>query len=93
VQYQFTPKFDTAARSEYLSDQGGLFTGKTQAVKEGTLTFEYKFSDNFLIFEAWRRDWSNQPYFLTSNLGLFKNNQNTATVGLVWWFGGKSGAW
>ena len=27
AQYQFTPKFDIAARSEYLSDRGGLFTG------------------------------------------------------------------
>ncbi len=93
AQYQFTPKFDIAARSEYLSDRGGLFTGKTQAVKEGTLTFEYKFSDNFLMFEEWRRDWSNRPYFLTPTLFVLKNYQNTATIGLVWWFGGKSGAW
>jgi predicted porin len=93
AQYQFTPKFDIAARSEYLSDRGGLFTGVTQAVKEGTLTFEYKFSDNFLMFEEWRRDWSNRPYFLTPTLFVLKNYQNTATIGLVWWFGGKSGPW
>jgi len=93
AQYQFTPKFDIAARSEYLSDRGGLFTGATQAVKEGTLTFEYRFSDNFLMFEEWRRDWSNRPYFLTPTLFVLKNYQNTATIGLVWWFGGKTGAW
>jgi len=81
------------ARSEYLSDDGGLFSGKTQALKEGTATFEYKFSDNFLMWEEWRRDWSNQPFFLTSTLGSLKKDQNTATVGLVWWFGGKQGAW
>jgi hypothetical protein len=93
LRYQLTPRIALAARSEYLSDRGGLFTGTTQAVKEGTLTFEYKFTDNLVMREEWRRDWSNQPYFLTSALGLLKNNQNTATVGVVWWFGGKSGAW
>jgi hypothetical protein len=91
--YQLTPKVAFAARSEYLSDDGGLFSGKTQALKEGTATFEYKFSDNFLMWGEWRRDWSNQPFFLTSTLFMLRKDQNTATVGLVWWFGGKQGAW
>jgi hypothetical protein len=93
VRYQLTPKVALAGRSEYLSDHGGLFSGKTQALKETTLTFEYKFSDDFLMREEWRRDWSNQPYFLSSTLGLLKEGQSTASVGLVWWFGGKEGAW
>ena len=91
--YQLTPKIALAARSEYLSDRGGLFSGKTQALKEVTGTFEYKFSDGFLMREEWRTDWSNQPYFLSSTLGHLKTNQTTATIGLVWWFGGKEGAW
>jgi hypothetical protein len=91
--YQLTPKVAFGARSEYLSDDGGLFSGKTQALKEATVTFEYKISDNFLMREEWRRDWSNQPFFLTSTLGSLKKDQNTATAGLVWWFGGKQGAW
>lgn len=91
--YQLTPKIALAARSEYLSDRGGLFTRKTQALKEATATFEYKFSEGFLMREEWRRDWSNQPYLLSSTLGLLKASQNTATIGLVWWFGGKEGAW
>jgi hypothetical protein len=93
VRYQLTPKIALAARGEYLSDRGGLFSGKTQALKESTATFEYRFSEGFLMREEWRRDWSNQPYFLSSTLGLLKTNQNTATIGLVWWFGGKEGAW
>jgi hypothetical protein len=80
-------------RGEYLADYGGLFSGKTQALKEATATFEYKFSDAFLMREEWRQDWSNQPYFLTSTLGTLKRSQDTATVGLEWWFGGKEGAW
>lgn len=91
--YQFTPKFAVAARSEYLSDRGGLFTGKTQALKEVTLTLEQKVGEGFQVRAEWRRDWSNQPYFLTDTLGILKKEQNTATLGLIWWFGGKTGVW
>jgi hypothetical protein len=91
--YQLTPKVALAARAEYLSDRGGLFTGVTQALKETTFTTEYKFADGFLARWEWRRDFSNRPYFLTDMLGILKNEQNTATLGLVWWAGGKQGSW
>ena len=91
--YQLTPKVAFAARGEYMTDYGGLFSGKTQRLNEATATFEYKFFEGFLMREEWRRDWSDQPYFLSSTLGVLKTNQNTATLGLVWWFGGKEGAW
>ena len=93
ARYQWTPKFALAARSEYLSDRGGLFSGKTQALKEVTLTTEYKFAEGFLMREEWRRDFSNQPFFLTDTTGAVKKDQNTATIGLVWWFGQKQGGW
>jgi hypothetical protein len=93
LRHQFTPKIAVAARAEYVADDSGLLTGKAQALKEVTATFEYKFSQGFLMREEWRSDWSNQPYFLTSTLGVLKTNQSTATLGLVWWFGGKEGAW
>lgn len=93
ARYQFTPKIAFAARSEYLSDRGALFTGTTQAVKEDTFTFEYKFADGFVMREEWRRDFSNRPFFLTDTLGLLSKDQTTATIGLVWWFGPKQGAW
>lgn len=92
VRYQLLPKIAIAARSEYLSD-GGLFSGKPQVLKEGTVTFEYKFKDNFLMKEEWRRDFSNQPFFLTDTLNLLSKEQTTLGVGLVWWFGGKQGVW
>ena len=91
--YQLTPKIALATRGEYLSDYGGLYTGKTQALKETTATVEYKFGQGFLMREEWRRDWSNQPYFLSDTLGVLRTSQTTATIGLVWWFGGKEGAW
>src|ERR1700761_8858804 len=34
-----------------------------------------------------------QPYFLTHHPGEHAPHQTTATVGLVWWYGGKQGAW
>ena len=91
--YQLTPKTAVAGRAEYMTDYGGLFSGKTQDLKEVTATFDYKLSQRFLMREEWRTDWSNRPYFLSSTLGVLKNSQNTATLGLVWWFGGKEGTW
>jgi hypothetical protein len=38
----------SAGRTEYLSDRGGLFSGMTQALKEFTGTYEYKFGEEFL---------------------------------------------
>jgi hypothetical protein len=93
IRYQLTPKVALATRAEYLSDRGGLFTGITQALKEGTFTTEYKFAEGFLARGEWRRDFSNQRYFLTDVLGILSREQTTATLGLVWWVGGKQGSW
>lgn len=93
AQYQFVPRINLAARTEYLSDRGGLFSGTTQALKEATATYQYKVSDWFDAFFEYRRDWSNRPYFQTTNGPHAANHQDTAAVGLVWWYGGKQGAW
>jgi len=93
LRYQIAKKVALAARAEYVSDRGGLFTGVTQAVKEGTFTTEYKFTQGFLARAEWRRDFSNQPYFFSDTLGVLRKQQTTATLGLVWWMGGKQGAW
>lgn len=93
ARYQITPRVAIAARTEYLSDRGGLFSGATQVLKENTFTLERKLADGFLLRASWRRDASNHPYFLTDRLGVLKKDQTTATLGLVWWFGGKEGAW
>jgi hypothetical protein len=93
LKYQLTPKFYVGGRAEYLSDRGGLFTGETQAVKETTLTLAYRFAEGFQVTSEWRRDFSNRPYFYTSLLAVLKGDQNTATLGFLWWFGGKQGTW
>jgi predicted porin len=98
ARYQLSPGFALAGRFEYvgdnLSDDGvSLFTGLEQDLKEITLTAEYKFNEGFLLRGEYRRDWSNKPFFLTDTPGVLKKEQNTATLGLVWWFGQKKGAW
>ncbi len=93
ARYEFSKHFAAAARAEYLSDRGGMFSGLNQALKETTATFDYKLSEGFLMRYEWRRDFSNQPSFLTSTQGVLSKEQNTATLGLIWWWGGKEGAW
>lgn len=96
--YQLTPKQLIAARAEYLQDRGsyftgGLFSGVTEALKEVTLTYSHNVADGLQFKTEWRRDWSNVPIFLSSTQGVFSNDQNTATLGLIWWFGRKEGSW
>ena len=93
ARHQFTPTFAMAARGEYLSDRGGLFSGVTQALKEATVTANYKVAEGFLVRTEWRRDFSNQSFFLTDKPGVRKREQNTVTLGLIWWFGAKQGTW
>jgi hypothetical protein len=93
ARYQLSPKTWVGARSEYLSDRGGLFSGTTQALKEVTLTYDYKLADGFMMRTEWRRDFSNVPFFLTDKLGVLSQHQNTATMGVVWWWGNKEETW
>jgi hypothetical protein len=46
-----------------------------------------------LMRYEWRRDFSNQPSFLSDVQGVLTKEQNTATLGLVWWWGHKEGSW
>lgn len=91
--YHLTPRLALATRAEYLSDRGGLFSGITQSLKDDTVTFDYKLSDGLLMRYEWRRDFSNQPSFLSDVQGVLSKQQNTATLGLVWWWGRKEGSW
>ena len=91
--YQVSPQVAVAARAEYLADIGGLYSGITQYLKEGTLTVDYRPADGFLMRGEFRRDQSNQPYFLGHLLGDLQTSQPTIGLGLVWWFGQKAGPW
>jgi len=91
--YQLTPEVAIAARAEYLADRGGYYSGATQYLREGTLTVDYRPVDGFLMRGEFRRDESNQHYFLGSTLGVLETAQPTIGLGLVWWFGRKEGPW
>lgn len=93
LQYQLTPHAAVATRGEYLADRQGLFSNAAQALKEDTETYKYTFGEGFDAFLEYRRDWSNIPYFVTSNPSKPADHQDTATMGLVWWYGGKQGTW
>jgi hypothetical protein len=93
VQYLISPQMYVAARGEYLSDRGGMFSNTTQALKEVTGTYRRNIGDGLSAFLEYRRDWSNQPYFVTDTPGIYSTHQDTAGIGLVWWYGGKQGTW
>jgi len=91
--YQWMPRVAVGVRAEYLSDRQGMFSGVSQSLKETTATLDYKIAEGFVMRYEWRRDFSNQPYFQTDTFTARSRQQNTATLGLVWWFGRKQGVW
>jgi len=92
ARYQVSSPAAIAIRYEHLDDEG-LFGGIDQVLGEVTATLEYKFADGFLMRGEFRRDWSNKQFFTGPRLDDLCKQQNTALIGLVWWFGNKQGAW
>jgi hypothetical protein len=90
---QLTSALALNGRFEYLADRGGMFSGVNQDLKELTITGVYQFTDGFQTRLEYRRDFSNFPFFLTNNPPILLHSQNTVTLGMLWWFGGKQGSW
>jgi hypothetical protein len=44
-----SPQIAVAARAEYLADIGGLYSGITQYLKDGTLALDYRAADGILM--------------------------------------------
>jgi hypothetical protein len=93
ARYQFTSRFGLGGRFGYINDDGGLFSGTSQKLMDTTLTGTYRLADTVQARLEYRRDLSNRDFFLTDTLGRLKKEQNTLTLGLIWSFGAKSGAW
>lgn len=93
AKYALPRKWNLGARFEYVDDRGGLFSGATQALKEGTISVDHLFAPGFLARAEFRRDYSNQKFFLTDATGALAPVQSTATLGLVYWWGTKQGSW
>jgi hypothetical protein len=84
--YAISDKTTIAARGEYYNDQSGFTSGTVQALKEVTLTYEYKFTNSLLTRIEYRGDFSSQNTFEDSNGVYSNNNQNTILVGAIYSF-------
>jgi len=90
---QLTPRSALGVRAELLTDDDGLFSGQSQRLTDATVTYDFRVNDGFLVRTEWRRDGSNKPFFLGQTVDERKTSQTTATLGLIWWWGNKRGAW
>ncbi len=93
AKYALGRGWNVGGRTEYLDDRGGLFSGRTQALKEVTAVLDHTFAGGFITRAEYRRDWSNQRFFLSDTAGILKPAQTTAILGLVYWWGTKQGSW
>jgi len=93
ARYSLPRNWNVGARVEYLDDRSGIFSQKIQALKEGTVIVDHLFAPGFIARAEYRRDFSNQPYFPTSKATVLTHAQDTATLGLIYWWGTKQGGW
>lgn len=91
--YQLTPKLYFGQRYTRMNDTAALFSGTSQKLNDLTSTFGARLADGFETRLEYRRDFSNVPFFFTSEPGVLSSDQNTFTLGMLWWFGGKQGGW
>lgn len=93
LRYQLARKAYFGQRYTRMNDNAGLFSGVSQRLNDLTSTIGYRPAEGFEARLEYRRDFSNVPFFLRRTPGELSQYQNTLTVGLLWWFGAKSGGW
>jgi Putative beta-barrel porin-2, OmpL-like. bbp2 len=94
---QITANAALVGRYEYLADEGSssIGTGTKQKLNEFTATYEYKWLAGLLLRAEYRIDWSNTKVFNYGNDASIgtgtptKTDQNTATIGMIAFFGPK----
>ena len=89
VKFQVSPKVAITPRAEYYYDKDGFISGTAQKLKEFTITGEYKFTDTFFTRLEYRRDWSDVAVFEKKSVTGATKNQDTFTIGMVFFFGPK----
>ena len=85
---QVTPKSALVGRFEYFDDNQGFSTGTTQALKEFTATYEYKWLEGLMTRAEYRRDWSDTNFFHKGDTELV-DAQSTLTIAFIAFFGPK----
>lgn len=76
------PRVAVAGRLEYFEDADGFTTGVAQAVKEATVTYEYKCKWGEIGRLEYRHDWSDHDYFHKGNVERVRQ-QDTLTLGII----------
>jgi len=95
---QMTDHNAFAVRGEWFNDRDGFNTLTPQALKEVTLTYEYKWTQGLLARLEYRGDWSGCPsgndapchevnFFNKNGNPNASDHQHTVTVGIVAFFG------
>lgn len=85
LHYQATSRIAFTPRFEYFKDESGFSTGIVQNINEFTLTGEYKMPKGLLARLEYRRDNSDQPYFVKGS--RLVDAQSTIELGVVAFFG------
>ncbi|BDC52973.1 hypothetical protein F183_A52880 [Bryobacterales bacterium F-183] len=94
LRYQISPKVYYGQRYAHMNDRGGLFGGGvSQRLNDLTSTIGYRPMDGFEARFEYRHDQSNVPFFSRRGANPLSRRQDTFALGLLWWFGGKSGTW
>ena len=86
ARFQPISSWTLSPRVEWVDDADGFMTGARQTLKEFTLTSEHKIDGGLLARLEFRRDMSDEPFFVKDGGGTVKG-QNTFGVGLVYAFG------
>lgn len=84
VKYTLPSNSAFSARYEYYNDHDGFTTGVAQHFNEFTTTFEKVVAGHIISRFEFRRDMSNQPYFVKGVDPV--KDQNTLTAGLIFTF-------
>lgn len=80
VKYDFNDFYGLSLRSEYFKDDKGVRTGTPQALKEITLTPEFRMTKSFILRPEYRHDWSDKEVFDSGN----KKSQDTIALGVMY---------
>ncbi len=78
---QINSVFAVAPRYEFYDDMDGFVTGVAQTLQEFTLTGEIKHPQGLIFRMEYRRDWSDEDYFVKDDAPT--DNQTTFTFAFV----------
>ena len=79
--------FALTPRLEWFNDHDGFATAQGQALKDFTMTSEFKLSDNIITRLEYRHDWSDKEFFTRGPDSTLVKSQDTALVGLIFTMG------